>query len=472
MVLPPSPRALVASLAAAVVAIAVFLAARRSVHAVSIPRPNVLLVVLDTTRRDHLSLHGYARETSPRLDRLASEATVFTRAYSTSSWTSPAHASLFTGLYPEAHHVTQEAWSMPDELVTLAEVLRDDGYRTAAMVGNPMAGRSLGFAQGFESFRETWREHDAGDARRHPAVQGLEELVDVPSPRPFFAFVNLIEPHTPYDDGPHIEDFDRHPENPLKSNRWQAYVAGETAFSDQDLEHLVDLYDGEVRYADAVVGSLLDVLAERGLLENTVVVVTADHGENFGEHGLMDHVFNLYEETTRVPLLFRYPPRFGPGVRDDPVQLHDIAPTLLSLVGARPIEGTQGLDLSRGPVDPARPVLLAYGFPVQALSAVRKHHEAEEALAVHARRLWALREGDWKLILGGDGRRELYDLAVDPHELSDLAATPEGAARADELQRALESLLESVSRGERRGLDASTLDDATLAEMRKLGYDG
>src|SRR5688572_485714 len=121
-------------------------------------RPNVLLIVLDTTRRDRLSLYGYARETSPCLAALAREAAVFTQAYSTSSWTSSAHASLFTGLYPAAHHVTQEAWSMPEQLFTLAEAFSICGYRTAGIVGNPMVGRALGFSQGFQSFLETWRE--------------------------------------------------------------------------------------------------------------------------------------------------------------------------------------------------------------------------------------------------------------------------------------------------------------------------
>jgi arylsulfatase A-like enzyme len=199
--------------------------------------------------------------------------------------------------------------------------------------------------------------------------------------------------------------------------------------------------------------------------------VTADHGESLGDHGLVDHVFSLYEETTRVPLIARFPPVFAEGRRDDPVQLHDLAPTLLALAGLPPVEGMQGLDLSCGPVDSDRPVLLAYGFPVQALSALQKHHGTPEAIVRYGRRLWALRAGDWKLILGSDGQRELYDLARDPDERCDLSGTSAGTARADALETELQRILERITRGKERGPDVSSMDEVTRLEMRKLGYD-
>jgi arylsulfatase A-like enzyme len=358
---------------------------------------------------------------------------------------------------------------MSPELVTLAEAFGAAGYRTAAMVGNPMVGRGLGFDQGFEVFRETWREEDAGDARRHPAVTGLAEVLDARDERPLFAFVNLIEPHSPYDEGPYLRDFDRHPSKGRASNRWRAFFTGATSFTREDFEHLVDRYDGEVRYADEVAGALVDLVRERGLFEETLLVVTSDHGENFGEHGLVDHCFNLYEETTRVPLLIRYPRAFPARLRDDPVQLVDLAPTLLAVAGVPPIEGMQGLDLSRGQAPADRAVLLSYGYPKQALTAF-KGATGLEALQPYLRRLWAVRAGDWKLIVGSAGKRELYHLAADPRELVNLAEVE--VERADELDRLRERLLASVTRGEPRAMDTAEIDAETWREMQELGYAG
>ncbi len=185
--------------------------------------PNVLLVVLDTARRDRFSLYGYERETTPHLEELAASSTVYEKAYSTSSWTAPSHASLFTGLYPYAHRVTQAAWDLPAARETLAEVLRRAGYDTIGIVGNPMVGRRLGFDQGFEEFHETW---DAPIDRKgeHPAVAHLEQFLDSHGDDPFLAFVNLIEPHNPYTSGKEFRaEFVG--ENPpaLERNHWRAF---------------------------------------------------------------------------------------------------------------------------------------------------------------------------------------------------------------------------------------------------------
>ena len=431
--------------------------------------PNVLLIVLDTTRRDHLSLYGYARNTTPAIDAFAETATVFTNAHSTSGWTSSSHASLFTGLFPAAHHVTQEAWHMPEHLRTLAEVLQENGYRTEAMVGNPMVREALGFAQGFDAFHELWREAGDADATAHPAVLHLARLLD--APRPFFAFVNLIEPHSPYTSGPHLGAFRSHPDNVLKSNHWRAVFAGGGELSTDDLEHLSELYDGELRHTDDIVASLISAVEAKGALDDTVVIIASDHGENFGEHDLVDHVFNLYDTTTRIPLVIRFPTVFPAGPNDKPVQLHDLFPTVLGLAGVK-APASQGVDLATEAIDEERPLLLSYGYPNQALHAMGEESAASERLLPYKRRLWAVRVGDMKLIVGDDDSVELYRVSSDPGELDDLARDDAHAATVAELRGVLAGLLEQYSRDpvDARTTGDPTRDDETIEELRALGY--
>jgi arylsulfatase A-like enzyme len=430
--------------------------------------PNVLLVVLDTTRSDRLSLYGYERETTPNLERLAASSTVYDTAYATSTWTAPSHASLFTGLYPHGHGVTQMAWDLPAAQETLAELLRDAGYDTVGIVGNPMVGRRLGFDQGFDEYYETWEESAAGEGT-HPAVRHLERFLDNRGSRPFLAFVNLIEPHSPYDSGKTYRgEFVAEDPPALEQNHWRAYYRGRKTFSDRELRHLGDLYDAELRYADELVGRLVALLEERRLLDETVLVVTSDHGENLGDHGMLDHVFSLYETTVRIPLLVRFPGVFEPGRRvSAPVQLVDLFPTLLGLAGVERAGG-HGIDL-RGPV-PAddRPVLLSYDYPRQAFVALGRgaHHPA---LAEYKRRLFALRLHDLKLIVGDDGHLEFYDLAADPAERNDLAAA--GDARLPELLKRTRTLLiEPSGVGPERAAPGPEQDAETLERLRSLGY--
>jgi arylsulfatase A-like enzyme len=433
------------------------------------PRPHILLVVLDTTRRDRLSLYGYERPTTPNLDRLAAESTVWDEAYATSTWTSPSHASLFTGLFPAAHGVTQSAWELRPELETLAERLRASGYRTAGVVGNPMVGRGFGFDQGFEEFRETWRERRS-EEQLHPALEHLERLLASDDPRPLFAFVNIIEPHSPYTSGvEHRGEFLRHPDLELFNNQWRAYYAGEARFEPRELEHLGDVYDAGLRYVDGLVGAMVDLLRARGALDDTVLVVTSDHGENLGEHEHLDHVFSLYEPTVRIPLLARHPDSFAAGRRvDAPVQLNDVYVTLTALAGLDAGDAS-GLDLRRADLPRERPVLLSYDYPKQALRAMGAGTEDED-VAVYLRRLWALREGELKVIVGDDGLVEVYDLSVDPGELNDLA--PEDPAHREQLRERVMSAVAEHAVERELSEPSALMDPDTEASLRELGYLG
>jgi arylsulfatase A-like enzyme len=434
---------------------------------------NVLVILMDTTRPDRMSLYGYDRPTTTNLESLARQSTVYTRAYSTSSWTPPSHASLFTGLSPCLHGVTNEAPSYPPKLatrfLTLAEVFWEAGYRTAAFVGNPMLHAGTGFSQGFEEFHETWRlDHEDG----HPAERLLRDLLDRPSDRPYFVFINLMEPHSPYDSsGEFFGLYDRHPElSSLVDSDWLQHLT-ERAYSPAELEHLGDLYDSEIQYVDSLVGNMVQLLSGQDILDETLIVVTSDHGEHFGEHGLVEHVFNLHETNVRVPLLIRYPPRYPPGVRDPSlVQLQDLFETILSTAGLGGRHDSEGADLLGG-VPETRPVFLEYYAPLTFLETWGEGWGDLPQLDPFKRRLRAVRYQSFKLILGSDGGTELYDVVRDPLELEDLSGQAEYAAELTRLQKAL--LRDRFTDcQEDPAIESSPieLDEKTIRELRSLGY--
>jgi len=444
--------------------------------------PNVVLIVMDTARQDRLSSYGYERETSPRLTELADSATTYANAYSTSSWTAPGHASLFTGLFPVAHGATQEDWGLDGHLTTMAEALSANGYRTVGIVENPMLSRNLGYAQGFAEYHEVWLPR----TRPGPGSPALDRFVEAvggaTTGQPLFVFVNLIEPHSPYNSSRQFrERFLTDPTIPLDANEWRDYYVGRRAFSEAELAHLNELYDAELLFTDHVVGEMADALRERGLLDETVLIVTSDHGENIGDHGHMDHVFSLYETTTRIPLVIRYPAFFEPGSTvESPVQLTDVFPTVLALTGIDDAEHpSQGRSLL-GELPSEREVLCEYYYPRQAIRGYRRLDDrASPILAPYKRRIRSLIAGGVKLIWGSDGRSELYDLRGDPGERVDVIDSPEHSETARALEERLTDLVDAY-RGARPDALAepraesdepgAPLDEATREALRSLGY--
>ena len=256
------------------------------------PRPNIVIFLADTLRADHLGLYGHPCGTSPRLDEFAREAVTFDQAWSVSSWTGPAVASLFTGLGPEAHGVHGLDIRLVDSVLTLAESLSAGGYRTAAFVGNELLDPGRGFAQGFE----TWNGRTplaVYGARPQSVVDHALRWLDS-NTEPFFLYVHTLDPHGPYDPAPEhrilfaVHD---HPgDDPLPRMRGQRAA-----------------YEGEIHEADAAFGAFVDSLRTRGLLDRSLVAFTADHGEEFDDHGRRGHGHTLYPELVRVPLVLRLP---------------------------------------------------------------------------------------------------------------------------------------------------------------------
>ena len=324
---------------------------------------NVVLVSIDTLRADHLSLYGYPRQTTPRLDaRCERGAVVFERAVASAPWTLPSHASLFTGLNAERHGVNQNR-AVPPSLLTLAEILRSAGYATHAVTGGGFVHQQYGFAQGFDvygSFAEKMghdRELEAGVA---DAVAALETLRE----RNFFLFFHTYAVHNPYRPRqPHLErltgratrgfvDVDvlpPQPENGFLARRGLVRVQRAERVPvpvEQVKELAVDLYDSGIAYMDEGLDRLLAAIDDLGLRERTLIVVTSDHGELFGEHGEVNH-HSLYDENVMVPLVF-LDPESEPGIRRVRGQVRsiDVLPTILERLGMPPLEGIDGESLA------------------------------------------------------------------------------------------------------------------------------
>jgi len=317
---------------------------------------NILLVSIDTLRADHLGAYGYARDTSPHLDALARRGVLFETALSTSSWTLPAHASLLTGLEPWQHTLQDDGTRLPARIPTLAAALGARGFYTFAVVSHVYVASPFGLDRGFAHFDD---EGIAGGTRNPTADESIDRLLTAldarPADRPFFAFLHLFDPHWDYSaPGAWGTRFvDPAYRGPVDGSyeQMRAFAGADRAMPADDLAALVARYDGEIAFVDAQLGRLFAALRARGLEQDTLIVVTGDHGEEFEEHRRLGHGRTLFEEQLRVPLILAGDPRLGTGVRwRDPVSLVDVAPTLLALF-------PEASDASAGaqPGEPAEP---------------------------------------------------------------------------------------------------------------------
>ena len=386
------------------------------------PRPNVVLVSIDSLRADHLGAHGYPRPTSPRLDRLAAEGVAFDAAWSTTTWTLPSHVSLLTSLYPEVHGVSEDGIRMTEGQTLLSEALRGAGYRTAAFVSAPFLNRLYGFDQGFDLYDDVTiplrRHRESHQGSTGPALHGaiVRWLREEPA-QPFFLFLHYWDVHFDYEPpAAFVAPFDPGYRGGAEFRNFEKNRAIHPGMAPRDLERLVALYDGEIAFTDHHLGLLFDELDRLGLYDDSLIVVTSDHGDEFFEHGAKGHMKNLFETTLRVPLLVRFPRGEAAGTRVvEPVSLVDVAPTVL--------------DAARVPRPPA------FGgeslLPVVAGEARRRARPLFASLYGQA---WAVRQGDLKLIRteaeDGAVREELYDLAADPAEAHDLASARQQDAHA------------------------------------------
>jgi arylsulfatase A-like enzyme len=445
------------------------------------PRPNVLWIVWDTVRADHLSLHGHERETTPFLDEWSREARVYDNCLSTAGYTMPSHAAMFTGLMPSETCADNARKTLDDRYTTIAELLTGAGYRSYLYSANPNVSALRNLAQGFETAQHPWdpqfadkalalvrgklpeydqsselskrlddAEHGAGGmtpwnikASGELAQDAtLAWLQNSDSKKPYFVFLNYMEAHRPYIPPRRFREILMDPEEVDLSyevdrswlTMWE-YTFGLHDYTDVEMELTQATYDAAILELDAMLQELLEALRREGHLDNTVVVLTSDHGEHLGEQHMLDHQYSVYQPLLRVPLIVHYPERFAPGHDDHPVMNFDLFPTLLALAG---IEEPVGLQ-SR-----AKSLFDA--------AAERERVAEDPAYSPLGIRLVSQKKPDWdpspwrrlqramiddndKFIWGSDGRHGLFDLAADPLETRNLVEEKPG--RAAELQQAL-----------------------------------
>lgn len=452
---------------------------------------NVLMVVLDCARADHISCYGYSRETTPFLDQIAQEGVRFPNVITTAPWTLPTHASLLTGMFAVTHGATDENRFLSARHKRLPEYLKAAGYRTAAFCTHPWVSPETGFRSGFDAFY-TQRYHNRvaaravsysrrasdrllrrtdGGARR--TTHALKRWIAA-SPQPFFAFVHYNEAHLPYAPPPPFERIflprGITPARVHSVNRdCNAYIAGQVEMNDEDFVILTALYDGALRYVDSRLREIADFLRARELWDRTLFVVVGDHGENLGEHHMMGHKFVLYDTLLRVPLLLRCPPCVPQGfVIDELAQTTDVVPTALHLLGipeddSGNIQGRALLEEGRATRGP--------GFTVSEcfranLSAFRRRFPDFRAQAFDVRKR-AIRTRREKFIWHSDEANEFYDLAADPGEENNLIDA--AVARADALRDQLFDWLAQVEKSEPEQ-QAPALDDVMREQLQCLGY--
>jgi arylsulfatase A-like enzyme len=459
-----------------------------------IEKPNVLLITIDTLRADRISAAGYPRATTPNLDRLAAEGLRFTHAETPRAKTTPAIATIFTGLYPHDHGVRDLLVPIEKKIPLLPDALRKAGYATGAIVGNyVLQDRFSGLARGFDAWCEELPDKDGVPPDDVPqrrarsmtdgalAALGLAAAKPGAGPArpmvregaPWFLWLHYMDPHGLYDPPAEHRIFHRETPDPIPDDAgfvadYNAPLACRTPDGRVDAAAVRDLYDGEVHYVDAEIGRLLDAVRARGLLEKTLVVVVADHGESLGEHKCwFEHGRDAFETTCRVPLIVRLPAtggtRAAPGVVDEDLSLADLAPRILDWLELPKLRDAQAPD----------------GHPVFA-------ERIDRARRFGVLQSKAVRIGDWKLIRDyaqPDENRvvvlsdALYDLARDPSETVNRIGDPPPEAPLARLQAELLAFasadvrftdLARLLQSQREKLERE--DPEALRVLRKLGY--
>lgn len=514
----------------------------------TVARPNILFIILDTQRRDRLSLYGHHVDTSPNLDEFAQGATIFERAISPAQWTIPAHASMFTGLYPSTHQLTQAFHKMNGEHPTLAEILQVEDYHTVAFCNNPLLGvLEHGLQRGFDSFynyagaspnrpidttRSELRRAMATQFRRlaqkvtnqfatsdtlfqmavNPLVvpfwtrmvnfkgnseRSIDDLIDYwqehqtgDSEKPLFAFLNLMETHTPY--YPPSNHLDHVAPNLRGDKRASKFIAHFNADAGDWLspddpplaqwkrEALDGYYDAEIAHQDVFLGRLFRYLKKSGALDNTMVIVAADHGEGHGDHGYKGHSFVVFQELVHVPLIIHYPEHFPAAKRvTTNVSTRRLFHTILDIADIKPplaeddpnanVAGLSLISSLNGRPDTERGVAYAEAYPPQNLLHIMKSRRPElvEKLYLNQVRR-GVYEGDHKLALVGEHVESLFDVANDPAEAYDVAS--EHPLVVDNLTQKMQHFVTEIQKQRVGTLNHESMSDEVIDNLRALGY--
>ncbi len=450
-------------------------------------KPNVLLIVLDTARADKFGFMGYNRPTSPFIDSIASQGAVYKNAFAPCFWTLPSHASIFTGLYPCQAGATSETNMLPPGNITQAELLKDAGYRTVGASCNSWVSIERGFSSGFMDYFEIWRnifkeQYGKPAPLETVATEKMKSwlMARQGDSAPFFMFVNLNAPHLPYTPpNPFLTDFAKHYTGLEQLNRlasikgmWE-FLAGKIQLSENDYQVLHSLYDGEIAYADNCVKEIITALRETGDYENTMIIITSDHGENIGEHGLIDHLLSMYDTTLHVPLVIKYPadiPAPPSQHISGMVSLIDIFPTVARICGCKIPGHTDTLIKRKSLVSPDTPpseyIYAENDRPLNGIGLMKSRYPEFDVSSIDYS-MRAIRDRTGKFIWKVNRDKEFYDLAADPHELKNIYTDQLGASKY--LFNRLRLQVSKLPAPKTGRLFQST-DEESLEQLRSLGY--
>ncbi len=477
---------------------------------------NIVLLVMDTVRSHAINtIHSNATAFSQR-----AHGTRFDQAYTSAPWTLPSHACLFTGTAASKHNANAGHKHLNDALITLPEILQTHEYETVAVSNNTWISEEFGFERGFETFYKTWqyvqsdtdlgkiaqtenglgmfkktakaifdgnpitnitnavygqffrRTNDDGAARTNKWIENW--LMSRDNSRPFFLFVNYLEPHLEYRPPrayarEHLpEDITYEEAMEVPQDAW-GYIAGSVEMTDEDFEILLALYRAEISYLEEKIEAIIDLIKSEGEWDETLFIITSDHGENIGEHGLMDHQYALYDTLLHVPLYMHGCP-FDDGARDDLIQLIDIAPTILDTLNIDAPEAReqfQGVSFHPDADQSREYVTAEYMAPQPSMDALKTQiGDLPDHVYEHDRSLRAIRTDEYKYIRGSDGSQELYNIQKDPNEQTNLVdANPDIVEEYDAM---LDEWLDSFNRA-KSSQDVSMNDD-TKSRLEDLGY--
>lgn len=437
---------------------------------------NVVLIVMDTARA-RTTFELFRDNKDKNASHSISDYSQFTQAFSSAPWTLPSHASLFTGTTPSKHGAHAGHKQLDNALITLPEIVQREGYETVAVSNNTWISEEFGFGSGFETFYKTWQyvqsNTDLGRIARQE--EGLDKLTEATkalfdgnpltnltnaiygqffrkidddgatrsnawinnwltsrdNSRPFFLFINYLEPHLEYRPlkshaKEHLPEGISYEEAMEVSQDAWGYIAGTVEITDTDFEILRALYRAEISYVEEQIEEIVHLLKAENEWEETLFIITSDHGENIGDHGLMDHQYALYDTLLHVPLLINGGP-FEKTINDDFIQLLDIAPTVLDVLdieAPNAQEQFQGVSFHPDAEDTREFAVAEYRIPQPSMEALQNRvGDLPDSVYTYNRSLRSIRTHEYKYIRGSDGSQQLYDLASDPHENANLADT-------------------------------------------------
>ncbi len=436
---------------------------------------NVILISIDTLRADHLGCYGYERETSPNIDSLAEESALFSNAYSPSPWTLPSHVSLLTSLLGVHHQVNNENEKMDPSLITLADVLRQNNFFCSAFTGGGYVSSVYGFSKGFNLYKETLQAIWLQDSVEW-VCQNVTRWLDRNKDKNFFLFIHTYQPHNPYSSPDPYSTMFLDENAKWKRLNFVGYLGGKKGvfrvLSEEERKNIISLYDAEIRYTDEeLIKPLLEKLKEMELFDQTMIIFTSDHGEEFYEHKGWEHGHSLYDELLKVPLIIKFPgSKFAGKKIESIVRLVDVMPTILDELKLDTpglvLDGLSLMPVLKGRENRDRIFLADKGNNVLKSNIPQK-------IAMNIEK--------YKLILSKEFRQEdlrfflfpppafepveLYNLAEDPDEIKDIAEE-----MTDLVDQIIRQINEIYSEAKKKKTDRPEIDERLKERLRALGY--